>query len=99
MKPAKIDVAVLFIFFTRKEKTAAVFEQIKKHDQHGYIFIKMARELIAPTMLRILRHAEKLLKILIGNVKYTVCIGIRIMDVTLLSLFPKNGCSQQKQRV
>lgn len=30
MKPAKIDVAVLFIFFTRTEKTAAVFEQIRK---------------------------------------------------------------------
>jgi len=30
LKPAKIDVAVLLIFFTRVEKTAQVFEQIKK---------------------------------------------------------------------
>lgn len=30
MYPSKIDVAVLLIFFTRVEKTAAVFEQIKK---------------------------------------------------------------------
>lgn len=93
MYPAKIDVAVLLLFFARPEQTRLVFEQIKKARPSQLFLYQDGARVGRNDDIEGIAKCEKLLKISIGIVRYIVSTKKKIMDVTHQNIFLKNGCS------